>query len=168
MTQSHTHYMQEALALARQALNRHEFPVGSVLVYQDRIVSRGERTGTRQQVPNELDHAEMIALRRLESIDEPIDRHQVTLYATLEPCLMCFGALLIGGIGQIVYAYEDAMGGGTACDRTQLPELYKNHPIQITPGVCRSESLALFKAFFGDPQIDYWRNSYLANYTLNQ
>jgi tRNA(adenine34) deaminase len=81
---------------------------------------------------------------------------------------MCFGALLISGIGTIVYAYEDAMGGGTSCDRSQLPELYHHNGVQIIPGVMRSESLALFKAYFSDPDIDYWRDSYLARYTLAQ
>lgn len=168
MTHPHTHYMQQALLLAEQALNREEFPVGCVAVYQDRVIAKGERTGTRQHVPSELDHAEIIALRQLESLDEAIDRCKVTIYATLEPCLMCYGALLISGVGKIVYAYEDAMGGGTACDRTQLPELYRNSGVEIIPGVCRNESLALFKSFFANPDIDYWRDSYLAQYTLGQ
>jgi tRNA(adenine34) deaminase len=168
MTPPHARYMQKALALARQALGRQEFPVGCVLVYQGRIIARGERTGTRQQIPSELDHAEMIALRQLESIDEAVDRRKITLYATLEPCLMCFGALLISGIGTLVYAYEDAMGGGTACARAHMPELYRNNGIEIVPGVCRRESLALFQTFFANPQIDYWRDSYLAQYTLGQ
>lgn len=168
MNPYHIKYIQSALDLAKQALRRKEFPVGCVLVYQDRIIASGERTGTRQSVPSELDHAEMIALRQLESMAADIDRQAITLYATLEPCLMCFGAVLISGIGRIVYAYEDAMGGGTSCDRIQLPELYKNNGIEIIPGVCRTESLALFKAFFADPDIDYWRGSHLATYTLSQ
>ncbi len=164
----HTHYMQKALALARQALDQQEFPVGCILVYEDRVIAQGERTGTRQQVPSELDHAEIVALRQLESINEPIDRKKITLYATLEPCLMCFGALLIAGIGALVYAYEDAMGGGTACEHAQMPELYHNNRPNIIPGVCRKESLSLFKAFFANPRINYWRGSYLARYTLDQ
>lgn len=168
MTQDHTKFMQNALILAKQTLSRKEFPVGCVLVYQDRIIARGERTGTRQSVPSELDHAEIIALRRLESMNADIDRQKITLYATLEPCLMCFGAALISGIGKIVYAYEDAMGGGTSCNRTHLPDLYKNSGIEIISGVCRTQSLSLFKAFFSDPDIDYWRGSLLASYTLDQ
>lgn len=165
---AHVPYMQKALALARNALDQQEFPVGCVMVYKDRIIASGERTGTRRQLPSELDHAEMIALRRLESMDASVQRHAITLYTTLEPCLMCYGALLISGIGTIVYAYEDAMGGGTPCNRSQLPELYKNSSIRIIPGVCRQESLTLFKVFFNHPEIDYWRDSFLAKYTLSQ
>ena len=160
--------MQQALNLAQQALDEDEFPVGCIMVYNDRIIAQGERTGTRLQVPSEIDHAEIIALRQLEAQQMNIDYNKVTLYATLEPCLMCFGALLISGIGTVVYAYEDAMGGGTACDRTQLPALYKNNGVRIIPHVCRSRSLALFKDYFSRSHIDYWQDSFLAEYTLAQ
>lgn len=168
MTDSHEHYMHQALNLARQALDRDEFPVGCIMVYDGRIIARGERTGTRGPVPSELDHAEMLALRQLENATVPIDREKVIVYATMEPCLMCFGALLISGVGTIVYAYEDAMGGGTACDRTQLPTLYRDSRIRIIPHICRKESLSLFKDFFSRPHIDYWQNSFLTQYTLAQ
>jgi tRNA(adenine34) deaminase len=168
MTDSHETYMQHALSLARQALDRDEFPVGCIAVYEGRVIAQGERTGTRRTVPSEIDHAEMMALRRLESLTEPIDRKRVILYATMEPCLMCFGALLISGIGTLVYAYEDAMGGGTACDRTRLPALYSDNELRVIARVCRTESLKLFQDYFSRPHIDYWRDSYLAAYTLAQ
>ncbi len=164
----HAHYMHKALELARTALAQDEFPVGCIMVYEGRIIARGARVGTRRRIPGELDHAEIIALRELELRTEPFDYKKITLYATLEPCLMCFGALLISGIGTIVHAYEDAMGGGTSCDRSSLPALYKNNGVEIIPGVCRQESLNLFKLFFSRPGIDYWRDSLLARYTLAQ
>jgi tRNA(adenine34) deaminase len=157
--------MRAALELARSALSRDEFPVGCVMVYKGRVVAGGARRGTRQKNPSELDHAEIIALRELETLDESMDRGQITAYSTMEPCLMCYGALLISGIGRIVYAYEDAMGGATTCDRSQLPPLYKNSGVEITGGVCRQESLALFKTFFSRPGMDYWAGSLLAEYT---
>lgn len=168
MTENHAHFMQQALLQAQQALEEGEFPVGCVMVHDQQIIATGRRVGTRLDTPSELEHAEIIALRQLELLGESIDRGQIILYATLEPCLMCFGALLISGIGTIVYAYEDAMGGGTRCDRIQLPELYCKNGVQIIPGVMRRESLALFKAYFSNPDIDYWRDSYLAHYTLAQ
>ncbi|MGD9009053.1 MAG: nucleoside deaminase [Desulfobacteraceae bacterium] len=166
MTENHSHFMQHALRQAQQALEEGEFPVGCVVVYDQQIIATGRRIGTRLDTPSELEHAEIIALRQLESLGGSIDRGQITFYATLEPCLMCFGALLISGIGTIVYAYEDAMGGGTSCDRSRLPELYRENGIRIISGVNRQESLDLFKAYFSDPDIDYWRGSYLARYTL--
>ncbi len=164
----HEHYMRQALALAQQALDKDEFPVGCVVVYRDKVIARGERINTLQTVASELDHAEIIALRHLEQGDVFGDRSQMTLYATLEPCLMCFSAILLSRIGRLVYAYEDAMGGGTGCDLIRLPELYRNNGIRIESGVCRKESLALFQAYFKRPHIEYWRDSFLARYTLAQ
>jgi tRNA(adenine34) deaminase len=164
----HTQFMQAALDLAQAALSRDEFPVGCVLVYKGKVIASGARRGTRRPIPSELDHAEIIALRELETLAEPIDRNQITVYTTMEPCLMCYGALLISGIESIVYAYEDAMGGATACDRSQLPALYKHSGIKIIAGVCRQESLTLFKSYFSRPAMDYWKGSLLAEYTLAQ
>jgi tRNA(adenine34) deaminase len=164
----HGIFMREALVMARQALDKDEFPVGCVVTCDGRIIARGERTRTRQAVPSETDHAEMLALRNLEKLAHPADRRRMTLYATLEPCLMCFGAILISGIGTLVYAYEDAMGGGTACDRSVLPHLYRCNGLNIIAGVCRQESLRLFQDYFNRPHVDYWRDSLLSNYTLRQ
>jgi tRNA(adenine34) deaminase len=166
MTGEHDRFMGMALDLAQHALAAGEFPVGCVMVCDGRPIATGARTGTRRRIPSELEHAEMVALRHLEALDFPLDRSQVTLYCTLEPCLMCFGALLISGIGTIVYAYEDAMGGGTACDRSHLPALYRDSRVQVISGVGRTQSLALFKAFFVKPECPYWRDSLLARYTL--
>jgi len=161
-------FMSEALKEARKALARGEFPVGCVLVYGDRVIARGRRKGTAHGGGNELDHAEMVALRRLVKMKQAPEAAAITAYSTMEPCLMCFSALMLHGIGAIVYAYEDAMGGGTACPRARLNPLYRDSRIMIRGGIQRGESLALFKAFFSDPANRYWRASHLAEYTLKQ
>ena len=161
-------YMEMALKEAEKALAAGEFPVGSILVYRERILAKGSRTGTKQALANEVDHAEMVALRRLMDIKEPVERHEITLFCTMEPCLMCLGALILNNIGQIVYAYEDVMGGGTSCDLTRLAPLYRNRLISIVPNIMRSKSLELFQTFFRNPENAYWQGSLLANYTLNQ
>ena len=117
---------------------------------------------------NEVDHAEMVALRRLISLKTNINLREVILFSTLEPCLMCFGALMISDIGQIVFAYEDAMGGGTQCDLTKLPPLYKENQISVIPNILRKKSLQLLKAFFANPANIYLKGSLLASYTLRQ
>jgi tRNA(adenine34) deaminase len=162
------HFMGAALKEARKALARGDFPVGCVMVHRDRIVARGSRKGTRDDGRNELDHAEMVALRRLAARSEPVDPLGITVFSTMEPCLMCFSAMMLRGIGEVVYGYEDAMGGGTACDRSRLSALYRDSRIRVRSGVRRGESLVLFKAFFADPHHLYWRGSYLAEYTLKQ
>jgi tRNA(adenine34) deaminase len=161
-------FMGEALKEARKALARREFPVGCVLVYRERVVVRGRRKGTVDGGRNELDHAEMVALRRLARVKPETEAAAITAYCTMEPCLMCFGALMLHGIGKVVYAYEDAMGGGTACRRARLNPLYRDCRTVVRGGLRRPESLALFKAFFSDPTNRYWCASPLAQYTLNQ
>jgi tRNA(adenine34) deaminase len=162
------HFMGKALEQAKKALSVGEFPVGSVIVYQNRILATGFRKGTSGDLPNEIDHAEIIALKQLIDLKVNTDNNRVILFTTLEPCMMCLGAMILSGISEIVYAYEDVMGGGTNCDLTKLSPLYKDCRISIVPNILRKESLELFKAFFKNPKNSYWRGSLLAGYTLSQ
>jgi tRNA(adenine34) deaminase len=161
-------YMREALLEAREALIAGEFPVGCVMVYEDTIVSRGRRTNSRPPQENELDHAEIMALRKLFAQHPQIKRSQIVVYSTMEPCLMCYTTLLLNGIRSIVYAYEDIMGGGTGLDLKKLTPLYREMSVAITPHILRRESLELFKAFFAEQDNTYWQDSPLARYTLEQ
>ncbi len=161
------YFMEKALALAEKALFEGEFPVGCIIVYKNEIIATGSRTGTSGKDTNEIDHAEIVALRRFADLDSGIkDKSEITLYSTLEPCLMCYGAILLSGIGKIVYAYEDVMGGGTTCNLAKLNPLYKDRNITIIPDVLRQLSLGLFKEFFSSPDNRYWRGSLLEKYTL--
>ena len=162
------HFMQKALEEAQAALVAGEFPVGCVMVHDKKILVSGTRKGTTGDYPNEVDHAEMIALRRLFRLDSKVNMREVTVFSTLEPCLMCFGALMISGIGKLVFAYEDAMGGGTRCDTTSMTPLYQSNQMTIIPGILRNESLKLLKTFFSEPENIYLRGSILATYTLGQ
>ena len=162
------HYMRKALGQAEEALEAGEFPVGCVLVYRDEIIVSGARQGTIGDLTNETDHAEMVALRRLSQINRKIEPAGITLFTTMEPCMMCLGALILSRVGKIVYAYEDIMGGGTRCDLSLMSPLYKDSKLSIVPKILRRESLALFKTYFADPKITYWQRSLLAEYTLGQ
>ena len=164
----HDHFMTEALRQAEAALDAGEFPVGCVMVHANRIIATGARVASTGDYPNEVDHAEMVALRRLIDLKSNINFRDVTLYSTLEPCLMCFGALIISDIGQIVFAYEDAMGGGTRCDLSRLPPLYQEKQIAVVPDVLRQKSLQLLQAFFSNPENTYLNGTLLAEYTLRQ
>jgi len=158
--------MTEALKMAHRALDQGEFPVGCVIADRGSVMARGHRTGTA--VENEIDHAEINALRQLGLVDPQVDRSCLVLYSTMEPCLMCFAAIMLSGIGRIVYAYEDVMGGGTGCDRSVMAPLYRDSPLTVTAGVLREQSLALFRRFFKAAGSDYWADSLLCRYTLEQ
>jgi tRNA(adenine34) deaminase len=162
----HEKFMGIALTEARQALIADEFPVGCVMVHEGQIVSSGRRINSTGPAENELDHAEVVALRKLFALHPEMDRHEIIVYSTMEPCLMCYVTLLLNGIRKIVYGFEDVMGGGTNLDLQQLNPLYRDMEIEIIPYVMRSDSLELFKEFFKNPDNTYWQDSHLAQYIL--
>jgi tRNA(adenine34) deaminase len=148
------------------------------LVQDGRVVARGARTGTRRTsagrsfanraIISEVDHAEIRALKQLEQSRQPVMPENCTLFCTMEPCLMCFAAILLSGIKTIVYAFEDPMGGGTGCDLTTLPPLYRNSRIRMVAGICRQKSLDLFFKFFNKGTSPYWKGSFLDRYVRDQ
>lgn len=160
--------MGAAIEQAAKALENGEFPVGCVIADGSRILAGGGRQSSRGGTANEIDHAEILALKALYETFPDMDGSHLSLYATLEPCLMCFGAILIAGIGRVVYAYEDVMGGGTGCGRRDLPPLYRNRSVTVVPHVCREQSLELMQRFFSDPDNPYLQGTLLAEYTLKQ
>jgi len=163
-------YMTLALEQAKKAFEMGEFPVGCVIVQKGRVIAGGARKGTTQDplFCSEIDHAEIRALKSLEKTQTVIDSNEAVLFCTMEPCLMCFGAIMLSGIKKIVYAYEDPMGGGTCCDLERMTPLYKNSGINIVSGVLREKSLDLFYDFFNKETNQYWKNSYLEAYTRDQ
>jgi tRNA(adenine34) deaminase len=163
-------YMQIALGQAEEALAQGEFPVGAILVHEDHILASGRREHSQEQndTVNEIDHAEIVALRNFLNQDTTIPLAEITVYSTMEPCLMCYSTMILNGIRKIVYAYEDVMGGGTNLPLQQLNPLYKTMNVELVPDVLRERSLSLFKRFFLNPANNYWKDSLLSSYTLSQ
>jgi len=163
----HQKFMRIALEQAGEALMLKEFPVGVVFVHKRQVIASGKREHSQDQtgVVNEMDHAEILALRNLP--DHDIKRDEIVVYSTMEPCLMCYSTLILNGIRHIVYAYEDVMGGGTNLSLQHLSPLYQEMEIEIIPHILRRQSLLLFKSFFSDKTNNYWKDSLLAHYTFN-
>lgn len=164
--QQDEYYMGLALEEAARALDEGEFPVGCVLVKNGQVLERGRRLHSEGGMSNEVDHAEVVALRRLLAAQPGMACRDVTVYCTMEPCLMCYSTLLLSGIRRFVWGYEDIMGGGTGLDLAALPALYRNMDVELVPSVLRLDCLALFGRFF--QEFSYWQGSLLANYTLEQ
>ncbi len=162
----HERFMGAALAEAAVALKAGEFPVGVVLVADGDILVRASRRNSQAQSRNEIDHAEINALRILLSDYPQVEPSLVSVYSTMEPCLMCYSTLLLSGIRRFVWAYEDVMGGGTNLALQQLNPLYQAMQVELVARVRRQESLALFQQFFREH--DYWQDSLLSQYTLSQ
>ncbi len=81
---------------------------------------------------------------------------------------MCFSTMILSGIRNFVYGYEDVMGGGTNLPLYRLRPLYADMEVSIVSHILRTESLEMFRAFFANPENQYWKKSLLANYTLSQ
>ncbi len=162
--------MDLALEKAETAFLNGEFPVGCVVVKDNCVIADSARQGTSSDRKkfSEIDHAEIICLKNIEKIDADIDLAKAVLFCTMEPCLMCLGAIILSGIKKIVYAYEDPMGGASSCDLSQLPVLYKNSDVKIISGIMRERSLSLFSKFFKNKSNQYWKNSLLEQYTIEQ
>ena len=159
--------MRLALDEARSALQRGQFPVGCVLVVENEVMATGGRENSDIRF-SELDHAEIVALRNLQSKYPDIDLEQVVIYSTLEPCLMCFSTLVVNRVSTIVYGFEDVMGGGTNLPMNELAPLYKGREITVIRNVLRDECLYLFQQFFKNPLNTYLRNTLLAENILEQ
>lgn len=138
--------MQQALALAEHAKTKGEIPVGAVLVYEDQVIGRGWNQSISQQDPTA--HAEIVALREGAQKLNNYRLINTTLYVTLEPCLMCVGALVHARIHHCVYGAQDTKRG--ALERLPLlSEIYSfNHQLTCTSGILAQASSKLLKEFF--------------------
>ena len=141
----HEVYMQQALALAREAAAEGEVPVGAVVVLGDRVVGTG--SNRRELGKNALAHAE------LEAIDAACRTlggwrlSGCTLYVTLEPCPMCAGAIINARIDRVVQGATDPKAGscGSLVNLFALPY---NHRPELTTGVLAEECAGVLKDFF--------------------
>ena len=146
MTGRDEHYMACALELARRARDAGEVPVGAVAVLNDEIIGRGYNRPIGASDPSA--HAEMLAIREAAQTLGNYRLNGATLYATLEPCAMCTGAIIHARIARLVFAAHDEKTGavGGAVDLLQSP--LANHHCQVTAGIFEAESATLLREFF--------------------
>lgn len=140
-------FMQHALALARHAAEVHdEVPVGAVLVLEGRIVGTGCNASIVGNDPSA--HAEIVALRdagqRLGNYRFPGS----TLYVTLEPCVMCAGAIVHARVSRVVFGATDPKTGAAGSVFDTLLSDRHNHRVCVARGLCADESGMLLKGFF--------------------
>lgn len=137
-------FMSKALEEALKAFNEDEVPVGAIIVCNSKIIGRGHNQ--TEALKDVTAHAEMIALTAAEESLGGKYLPECTLYVTVEPCIMCAGALGWSHIGRIVYGATDPKRGFTLfCDKGKSPL----HPHTIvTPGIMSEESGRLISEFF--------------------
>jgi len=138
--------MRAALREAEEAARRDEVPVGAVIVRGGKIIGRG--FNQREMLKDPTAHAEMIAITQAAAALEGWRLDATTLYVTLEPCLMCAGAIVNARIPRVVYGAPDPKAGacGTLYQVGLDPRL--NHRFEVVPGVLGAECAALLQAFF--------------------
>ena len=141
-------YMKAALMEARKAFEEDEIPVGAVVVVNDRIVARAHNM--TQRLNDVTAHAEMQALT-MASAQGGKYLPEATLFVTLEPCIMCAGALAWAQIGRIVYGARDTKRGyGIVENCISSQSLSLLHPkTEVVGGVMEAECAGLLKEFFG-------------------
>jgi tRNA(adenine34) deaminase len=144
--------MRLALALAYQAGLKGEIPIGAVAVHQDEVISWA--ANEKEQRADATAHAEILALQRAAQVLGRWRLSDVTLYCTLEPCIMCAGAMVNARLGKLVYGDRDLKAGaaGSIIDLVRYPGL--NHQVAITEGVLRQECAELLSSFFTDLRRD--------------
>jgi len=139
-------FMRAALDEARDAAKRGEVPVGAIVVVQGRIIARaGNRTITDC---DPTAHAEIVALREAA---KAVGNYRVLgaqLYATIEPCAMCAGAMVQARVERLVYGADDPKGGAIRSCFSILDHPQLNHRVAIVPGILGDESAALLREFF--------------------
>jgi tRNA(adenine34) deaminase len=139
-------WMEQALALAREAAAAGEVPVGAVLVINGETAGRGRNAPIGSHDPTA--HAEMLALREAAAAARNYRLEDATLYVTLEPCVMCAGALVAARIRRLVFGARDLRFGGVRSKFRIADSDLLNHRVEIVEGVLAPECLGLLQEFF--------------------
>ncbi len=147
MTDSHQHFMQLALEQARRAGAEEEVPVGAVLLDgQGRVLAKARNQTIGLCDPTA--HAEILVLRKAALEIKNYRLLSTTLYVTVEPCVMCMGAVVHARVARIVFGAPDPRWGAAGSLYDFAKDTRFNHQPEIVAGICLDECRALMRAFF--------------------
>lgn len=150
--QSHEYWMGKALKLAQKAAERGEVPVGAILVKDGQVLAQA---GNRRETwKTALGHCELIAIQRASAKLEAWRLLDCTLYVTLEPCVMCAGALVQARVGRVVFGAFDPKGGAMKSLFQIGNDPRLNHQIEIVGGVLEHECSEALKSFFRQRRLE--------------
>ena len=139
-------FMRLALSAAQQAASRGEVPVGAVVVSAGEVVGTGYNRREERQSP--LGHAEILAIEAAASHLGSWRLNECDIYVTLEPCIMCVGAILQARIGRLVFGCLDPKAGAVESLYRLCEDRRLNHQLPATGGVLASEAAAMLAEFF--------------------
>ena len=138
--------MKKALELAEQARQQDEVPVGAVVVHQGKVIAKAHNQ--KENTPCATAHAEILALQKASKALKAWRLNECILYVTLEPCLMCAGAIYQSRIKTVVFGTRDPKGGALGSLYNISNDKRLNHKIEIIENVCQKESSDILKTFF--------------------
>ena len=138
--------MREALVQAKKALKKGEVPIGAVVVLGEEIIGRGYNQPITTRDPTA--HAEIIALKEASNRLDNYRLNEAIIYTTLEPCLMCSGALVHARIKKIIFAAQDTKSGVVVNNGGLIQSEFLNHKVSFEGGILEKEASKLLKDFF--------------------
>jgi len=139
-------YMKEALREAQKAYEKDEVPIGAVAVYKNQIIGRGHNQTELLKDPTA--HAEILAITAAANALSSWRLNDVEMFVTVEPCIMCSGALVLARVKRIIFGARDEKFGGCGSIFNIVEEEKLNHRIKVTTSVMEKEAAALMKSFF--------------------
>jgi len=142
----HTHFMREALGQAAEAARAGEVPVGAVVVADDKIIGAGHNQPISAHDPTA--HAEIVALRAAARAAGNYRLTGATLYVTIEPCLMCVGAMIHARIGTLVFGATEPKAGAIESTQRAHEHPALNHRLVVVSGVLARECGEMVSQFF--------------------
>ena len=139
-------YMLKALKEAESAYQEDEVPIGCVIVYNDKIIARAHNQ--RDKSHNPLGHAETLAIKQASEVLNDWQLVDCELYVTIEPCIMCAGAIIQSRIKRVIFGADDLKGGafGSSLDVMTAKDI--NHHPEIVKGVLKEECSRIVKNYF--------------------
>ena len=146
MNERDLHFMREAYKQARRAFQEEEVPVGAVLVHGDKVIARGHNQV--EMLKDATAHAEMLCVGAGAGALDNWRLLDTTLYCTLEPCVMCAGALLLSRVKRLVWGAPDVRHGANGSWINLFDQNHPTHALEITSGVMAEECGALMQEFF--------------------
>jgi len=141
-----TFFIKQALLLAESAAQKGEVPVGALITLDDDIVGKGKNCPISTNDP--CAHAEIIAIREAAGHCNNYRIPGTTLYVTLEPCIMCMGAIIHSRIKRVVFGAYDPKTGAAGSRYSIGSDTLLNHHVDISGGICEEECAHLIKTFF--------------------
>ena len=149
------YFMEASLKEARNALSCKEVPVGAVVVMSGTIVGRGHNLVITHNDPTA--HAEMMALKDASKHIGNYRMNECTLYVTVEPCIMCAGAIVHSRLKTLVYGVEDAKWGGVHSLYTILSDRRLNHTLEVRSGILHDKCKKIIRQFFNVRRQENYR-----------